>query len=155
MAEPNRKDNPQSWREKYPGWETFEGKPNDPRFQSNEDPYHDHRFDTHLNPAAIPPQRPGVTFWVLAIFLALIVGALITAAMYYRFQRPSPRTPEAPQGQLQPPVADHAKMVPAAVEVPKLVPTSDSSDMVGRSRQPRPGIPSHVGIISLVPHHKD
>lgn len=155
MGEPNRKENPQNWREKYPGWETFEGKPNDPRFESTTDPYKDHRFDTHLNPAAVPPQRPGATFWVLAIFLGLVVGALVIAAMYFHFQRPSPRAPEAPRGQLQQPVADHAKLMPATLEIPKLVPSSATSDMAGAPRQPRPGVPTHVGIISLVPHHKD
>lgn len=74
--------------------ETFEGRPNDPRFEKGLDPFRDPRYDTQLNAAAVPPKHLGGPLPILAIVLSLVLFALVIALMYWKFQTPSPRSPE-------------------------------------------------------------
>ena len=83
-----------TWRERFPGWETYERRPNDPRFASRIDPKRDLRFDTNLNPAAVV-RRPGTVVWVLGITLGIVMFVLLAFWMYRHFQTPSPRSPQA------------------------------------------------------------
>jgi hypothetical protein len=82
--------------------ETFEGRPNDPRFEKGLDPFRDPRFDTNLNAAAVPPKNLGGGLRVLAIVLGLVLFALVIVLMYWRFQTPAPRSPEGPQSRVAP-----------------------------------------------------
>jgi hypothetical protein len=82
--------------------ETFEGRPNDPRFDNSVDPFRDPRFDTHLNAAAVPPKNLGGGLRVVAIVLGLVLFALVIALMYWKFQTPSPRSPEDKQSLVVP-----------------------------------------------------
>ena len=86
-----------NWRDRYPGWETYEGKPNDPRFKSKIDPNQDLRFDTNLNPSAVVPRRPGAVVVVLAVTLGIVLLVLLGFLMFRHFQTPSPRAPQASQ----------------------------------------------------------
>ncbi len=81
------------WRERFPGWETFEGNPHDPRFDSDLDPTQDPRYDTRVTGAGTLPRRPGLALWAWAIFLGLVAMSLLALLMYYHFQTPSPRHP--------------------------------------------------------------
>jgi hypothetical protein len=80
--------------------ETFEGRPNDPRFEKGLDPFNDPRYDTHLKAGAVPPKNLGGGLRVLAIVIGLVLFALVIALMYWKFQTPSPRSPDGPQSQL-------------------------------------------------------
>ncbi len=92
-----------NWRDRFPGWETFEGKPHDPRFESTLDPNRDSRYDTKLSGATTLPHRPGLALWVWALFLGLVAMSLLGLLMYYHFQTPSPRHPSATERtQVQP-----------------------------------------------------
>lgn len=93
-----------SWREKYPGWETYEGRPNDPRFQTTESPNSDLRYDTNLNPEASIPRQIGPLVVVLGAFLGVVLFALLIYFMYWHFQRPSPRSPGVRQSSIEQPV---------------------------------------------------
>src|SRR5437762_6250270 len=64
--------NSAKWRDRFPGWETFEGKLNDPRFQTNDDPRTDPRYDTHLNPSAVVPRKPGLVIYALGVALGIL-----------------------------------------------------------------------------------
>ncbi len=90
-AEARQKAN---WRERYPGWETFEGKPHDPRFMSSEDPNSDLRYNTDLKNGAVLPRRPGLALWVWFLCIGIVLLTLIGFAMYLHFQKPSPRSPQ-------------------------------------------------------------
>lgn len=93
-----------SWRERFPGWETFEGNPNDPRFEDTTDPTRDPKYDTRVSGAATLPRRPGLALWAWAIFLGLIAMSLLALLMYYHFHTPSPRHPSAiEKTEMQPP----------------------------------------------------
>ena len=89
-AEARQKDR----REKYPGWETYEGKPHDPRFMSTTDPNADARYNTDLHEGAVLPRRAGLAMWVWFLFIGIVVLSLLGLAMYIHFQKPSPRSPE-------------------------------------------------------------
>jgi hypothetical protein len=95
-----RDTNAKSWRERYPGWETFEGRPNDPRFATRQNPYQDPRWYTNLNPSFAVPRRPGPLLWILGVALGVLLLLLLVLLMNYHFQRPSPRSPENPRGAL-------------------------------------------------------
>ena len=82
--------------------ETFEGRPNDPRFENNLDPQRDPRFDTHLNAGMVPPKNLGGGLRVVALVIGLVLFALVIVLMYWRFQTPSPRSPEGPQSRVEP-----------------------------------------------------
>jgi hypothetical protein len=97
--QPGSPSNPpeKSWRDRFPGWETYEGRPNDPRFMTNTDPNKDARYDTNLNPSAVVPRRPGVVALVLGITLGILLLVLLSFLMYHHFRQPSPRSPEKSQ----------------------------------------------------------
>jgi hypothetical protein len=115
---PERQPEPEkNWRERFPGWETYEGKPNDPRFSTTVDPKKDPRFDTNLNPSAAVPKRLGIVPIVLGISAGILLFVLLSFLMFRHFQTPSPRSPQSPQtGRLIAPatvrmadgIADHA-----------------------------------------------
>lgn len=84
----------EAWRERYPGWETFEGKPNDPRFMSSRDPNADPRYNTDLKNEATLPRRPGAALWIWLLFVGLVLMSLFGLLMYRHFQTPSPRSPD-------------------------------------------------------------
>ncbi len=84
----------ESWRERYPGWETFEGRPHDPRFMSSTDPNEDPRYNTDLKNSMVLPRRAGLATWAWFIFLGIILMTLLGFAMYIHFQKPSPRSPD-------------------------------------------------------------
>ena len=90
-AEARQREN---WRERYPGWETFEGKPNDPRFMSSTDPNADPRYNTDLKNQSTLPGRAGAALWVWLLFVGLVLMTLFGLAMYIHFQKPSPRSPD-------------------------------------------------------------
>jgi hypothetical protein len=83
-----------AWRERFPGWETYEGRPHDPRFEDGEDPTRDPRYDTNLNPSAVVPRRLGLVVWILGITVGILLLVLIGLLFFYRFQQPSPRSPQ-------------------------------------------------------------
>jgi hypothetical protein len=89
----------EDWREKYPGWETFEGKPHDPRFMSSTDPNSDPRYNTDLHEGSVLPRRPGLAMWVWLLVGGIIAFTLISFAMYIHFQKPAPRNPN--QGEIR------------------------------------------------------
>lgn len=93
-----------SWREKYPGWETYEGRANDPRFQTMQSPTSDLRYDTNLNPEAVIPREIGPLVIVLGAFLGVVLFGLFIYFMYWHFQRPSPRSPGGQQSSIQEPI---------------------------------------------------
>ncbi len=82
------------WRERYPGWETIHGKPNDPRFMSNVNPDDDPRFSTNLKTSATLPRSAGLAFWVRLLFMGIILMALMGFAFYLRYPKKVPRSPE-------------------------------------------------------------
>lgn len=92
----------QQREERYPGWETLHGKPNDPRFEATLDPNKDERYNTNLKGAAVLPNKPGATVWVWFAFLGLILGALFGLLMFWHFQSPAPRNPKQAQVQSAP-----------------------------------------------------
>jgi hypothetical protein len=95
---PDKQGEPEkNWRERFPGWETFEGKPNDPRFASNIDPKKNPRFDTHLNPSATLPRRLGIVPVVLGVAAGILLLVLLSFLMYRHLQQPSPRSPQSLQ----------------------------------------------------------
>lgn len=100
----------ESWRERYPGWETLHGKPNDPRFEGLSDPNKDERYNTNLRGAAVLPGTPGATVWVWFAFLGLIMGVLFGLLMFWHFQTPSPRAPKQAQVQAAP-IRDESTVV--------------------------------------------
>jgi hypothetical protein len=116
MANPRPDDDPRpensqeaekNWRERFPGWETFDGRPNDPRYGSRIDPNQDIRFSTNLNPSSVVARRPGLVVYALGAFLGLLLLVLLGFLMYRHFQTPAPRSPQPQQtGQLlAPPTA--------------------------------------------------
>ncbi len=97
---------PKGWRERFPGWETYQGRPNDPRFQAKVDPHVDSRYDTHLNAGSVVPRRPGALVIVMLVTVGVVLFTLFIFLMYYHFQRPSPRIPGQPSSELSaPPIA--------------------------------------------------
>ncbi|HEX6880437.1 MAG TPA: hypothetical protein VF135_08745 [Terriglobales bacterium] len=97
---------PKGWRERFPGWETYQGRPNDPRFQATVDPHVDSRYDTHLSAGAVVPRRPGPLVIVLLVTVGVVLFTLLIFLMFYHFQRPSPRIPGQSNSLLYaPPVA--------------------------------------------------
>jgi hypothetical protein len=82
--------------------ETFEGRPNDPRFEKGLDPFRDPRFNTNLNAGAVPPKNLGGGLRVLAIVVGLVLFALVIVLMYWEFQKPAPRSPGEPQSLMSP-----------------------------------------------------
>lgn len=92
----------QERRERYPGWETFHGKPHDPRFETTLDPNRDERYNTNLKGAAVLPNKPGPAVWVWFAFLGVVLGVLFSLLMFWHFQTPSPRDPKQAQVQSAP-----------------------------------------------------
>jgi hypothetical protein len=92
----------QGWREKYPGWETIHGKPNDPRFKGKLDPNTDIRFNTNLNTSATLPRRAGLAFWVWLVVIGIVLMVLMAYAFYIRYPKKAPRSPEQTQIDVQP-----------------------------------------------------
>jgi hypothetical protein len=81
--------------------ETFEGRPNDPRYEKGLEPTRDLRYDTNLNTAMVPPKNLGGGLRVLLIVIAAVLFALMIVLMFWRFQTPSPRSPQ-PQSRVEP-----------------------------------------------------
>lgn len=90
-----------SWKSRFPGWETYEGRPHDPRFAHGADPTHDFRYDTNLNPSAVIPRRLGLVVYVLGAVLGFLLLAAAGALLFYHFMEPSPRSPATPEGKLR------------------------------------------------------
>jgi hypothetical protein len=86
-----------NWRDRFPGWETYERKPNDPRFASKIDPNQDLRFNTNLNPSSVVRRRLGPVVVVLGVTLGILLLVLLGFLMFRHFQTPSPRTPQPSQ----------------------------------------------------------
>src|SRR5690349_8981905 len=80
-----------SWRDRFPGWETFQGRVHDPRAERNIDPTKDVRYDTNLKPSSIV-HKQGLVFWVLLATIGIVLLVLAGYAMYYKFQVPSRRS---------------------------------------------------------------
>ncbi len=87
-----------SWKSRFPGWETYEGRPHDPRFEHGADPSHDFRYDTNLNPSAVVPRRLGLLVYVLGAVLGFLLLVGVGLLLFYNFMQPSPRSPQAPHG---------------------------------------------------------
>ena len=81
-----------SWRDRYPGWETYEGKANDPRLDST-DPNTDPRYDTHLHSNSTLP-RGSAAMWLWLVVLGIVLMTLFAVAMFRHFQQPAPRSPD-------------------------------------------------------------
>lgn len=122
-----------SWKSRFPGWETYEGRPNDPRFEPGADLTHDSRYDTNLNPSAVVPRRLGLLFYVFGAVLGFLLLVGVGLLLFYQFMEPAPRAPETPEGMLRStPVATNSR---ASREV------SQSPGNVVAAR-----FPSHTGL---------
>lgn len=87
-----------TWKSRFPGWETYEGRPREARFEHGEDPSHDFRYDTNLNPSAVVPRRIGLVVYVLGAVLGLLMLTGIGLLLFYHFMQPARRAPQQPQG---------------------------------------------------------
>ncbi len=87
-----------TWKSRFPGWETYEGRARDTRFEHGEDPTHDFRYDTNLNPSSVVPRHLGAVVYVLAVVLGFMLLVFIGLLMFYHFATPSPRSPEGTKG---------------------------------------------------------
>ncbi len=85
------------WKDRFPGWETFEGRSHDPRFDNSEDPSHDFRYDTNLNPSSVVP-RLGVVSYVIGAVLGFLLLVAIGLLLFFHFMPPARRSPQGPQG---------------------------------------------------------
>lgn len=90
-----------SWKSRFPGWETYEGRPREARFEHGEDPTHDFRYDTNLNPSAVVPRHIGLVVYVLGAVLGFLLLVGVGLLLFYRFMEPSPRSPQGPHGATQ------------------------------------------------------
>jgi hypothetical protein len=88
-----------SWRDRFPGWEAYEGKSNRPRFVFNSDtePNKEIRRDANLIPNTAAPQRRGLLVVTLGIAVGILLLLLLSFLVYRRFQQPSPRNPQNTQ----------------------------------------------------------
>jgi hypothetical protein len=89
-----------SWKSRFPGWETHEGR-REARGEHGEDPTHDFRYDTNLNPSAVVPRRLSLVVYVIGAVLGLLLLVGVGLLLFYRFMQPSPRSPAAPEGKLR------------------------------------------------------
>lgn len=87
-----------NWKSRFPGWETYEGHPREPRFEHGEDPSHDFRYDTNLNPSAVVPRKIGLVVYVLGAVLGFLMLTGVGLLLFYHFMQPAPRSPQQPQG---------------------------------------------------------
>ncbi len=87
-----------NWKSRFPGWETYEGRPREARFERGEDPTNDFRYDTNLNPAMVVPRRIGLVVYVLGAVLGFLMLTGIGLLLFYNFMQPAPRSPQPPQG---------------------------------------------------------
>jgi hypothetical protein len=83
-----------NWRDRFPGWQTFEGKPRNPL---PPDPHRKRPSDITPDPGSAIPRRPGPLVVILGITLGLLLLALIAFLMFRHSQQSSPRSPEVPQ----------------------------------------------------------
>ncbi|MGE5114824.1 MAG: hypothetical protein ACM3JB_28510 [Acidobacteriaceae bacterium] len=95
------------WRSRFPGWETHEGRPREARFEHGEDPTHDIRYDTNLNPSMVVPRRLGLVVYILGAVVGFLLLVLLGLTMFYHFMEPAPRSPANPQGQFRPPASQN------------------------------------------------
>lgn len=102
-----------AWKSRFPGWETYEGRAREARFEHGEDPTHDFRYDTNLNPSSVVPRHLGAVVYVLGAVLGFLLLVFVGLLMFYHFMTPSPRSPEGTKS-LSPTVSTNV----AAVRVP-------------------------------------
>lgn len=93
--------NEKGWKSRFPGWETYEGRPNDPRFEHGADPTRDPRYDTNLNPSAVVPRRLGLIVYVLGAVLGFLLLVGVGLLLFYQFMEPARRSPATPEGALR------------------------------------------------------
>jgi hypothetical protein len=105
-----------NWKSRFPGWETYEGRPHDPRFEHGEDPEHDIRYNTNLNPSAVVPRRVGLVVYVLGAVLGLLMLTGIGLLLFYHFMQPARRSPQQPQG-----AAHNLSINVARVQPPRVI----------------------------------
>jgi hypothetical protein len=87
-----------AWKSRFPGWETYEGRARETRFEHGEDPTHDFRYDTNLNPSAVVPRRLGAVVYVLGAVLGFLMLVFLGLLLFYHFATPAPRSPEGTRG---------------------------------------------------------
>ncbi|HEU5403399.1 MAG TPA: hypothetical protein VFU86_18735 [Terriglobales bacterium] len=87
-----------NWKRRFPGWETYEGRPHDPRFEHDEDPSHDIRYDTNLNPSFVIPRRLNLVVYVLGAVLGFLLLVGVGLLLFFHFMQPASRSPQGPQG---------------------------------------------------------
>lgn len=87
-----------SWKSRFSGWETYEGRPREARFEHGADPSHDFRYDTNLNPGAVVPRRLGLVVYVLGAVLGFLMLVGFGLLLFYHFMQPAPRSPQTPRG---------------------------------------------------------
>ncbi|MDT8070263.1 MAG: hypothetical protein ROO76_19010 [Terriglobia bacterium] len=83
-----------AWKSRFPGWETYDGCPREARVEHGEDPTHDFRYDTNLNPSSVVPRHLGPVVYVLGAVLGFLLLVFVGLLMFYHFMAPGPRSPE-------------------------------------------------------------
>lgn len=96
------REDEKSWRSRFPGWETYEGRARETRFEHGEDPRQDIRYDTNLNPSAVVPRRLGAVVYAILAVLGFIMLVFTGLLLFYNFMAPAPRSPEGPQKLVHP-----------------------------------------------------
>lgn len=104
-----------NWKSRFPGWETFEGRPREARFEHGEDPTHDFRYDTNLNPSAVVPRHLGLVVYVLGAVLGFLMLTGFGLLLFYHFMQPARRSPQQPQGAAHSISIDVARVQPQSV----------------------------------------
>lgn len=87
-----------NWKSRFPGWETYEGRPREARFEHGEDPSHDFRYDTNLNPSAVVPRHLGLVVYVVGAVLGFLLLVAVGLLLFYNFMQPARRSPQGSQG---------------------------------------------------------
>lgn len=95
------------WRSRFSGWETYEGRAREARFEHGEDPTHDIRYDTNLNPSMVIPRHLGLVVYVLGAVAGFLLLVFVGLAMFYHFMEPAPRSPANPHGQFHAPASQN------------------------------------------------
>ena len=105
-----------NWKSRFPGWETYEGRPREARFEHGEDPTYDFRYDTNLNPSFVVPRHIGLVVYVIGAVLGFLLLAGTGLLMFYHFMQPARRSPDGPQG-----AAHTISTNVARVEMPRVI----------------------------------
>jgi hypothetical protein len=87
-----------NWKNRFPGWETYEGRPREVRFEHGKDPTHDFRYDTNLNPSAVIPRHLSLVVYIVGAVLGFLFLVAVGLLLFFHFMQPARRSPQEPQG---------------------------------------------------------